>query len=100
MGVKSWEVSDAFWARVEALIPEPERDSTRTYKRARGAGRKRKPPRPGVRGYSVCITHRLSVEGLTQRGLRQCQLNSPLLPGVAEGRSIQETVGGWPIGVR
>jgi len=45
MGVKPWEVSDTFWARVEALIPESERDSTRTYKRAQGAGRKRKPPR-------------------------------------------------------
>jgi len=45
MAVKPWEVSDDFWARVEPLIPEPERDATKSYKRAQGAGRKRKPAR-------------------------------------------------------
>jgi transposase len=45
MGVKPWEVSDAFWARVEQLVPPPARDSGKTYGRAPGAGRKRKPAR-------------------------------------------------------
>jgi transposase len=45
MGTKPWEVSDEFWARVEPLIPEPARDAGKSYRRAPGAGRKRKPAR-------------------------------------------------------
>jgi len=42
----SWEVSDEFWSRVEPLLPPaPERNKTRQYARAAGAGRKRKDPR-------------------------------------------------------
>jgi transposase len=36
----SWEVSDAFWKRVEPLIPQPERDKEKTYRRKAGGGRK------------------------------------------------------------
>ena len=43
--LKSWEVSDEFWARVEPLIPKHERDESKTYKRREGAGRKRMSPR-------------------------------------------------------
>ena len=43
--IQSWEVSDAFWERVEPLIPEPQRDPNKTYKRKVGGGRKRMPPR-------------------------------------------------------
>lgn len=42
---KSWEVSDAFWAIVEPLVPAPKRDETRTYARKSGGGRKPLPPR-------------------------------------------------------
>ena len=45
MAVQSWEVSDAFWLRVEPLIPEFGRDENKTYKRRPGAGRKKKSPR-------------------------------------------------------
>jgi transposase len=45
MATKPWEVSDAFWARVEPLIPAPARVEGRAYKRAPGAGRKRMPAR-------------------------------------------------------
>ena len=38
--IQSWEVSDAFWERVNPLIPQPERDSERSYKRIAGGGRK------------------------------------------------------------
>lgn len=42
----SWEVSDAFWSRVEPLLaPPPGRDKTQHYARAAGAGRKRKDAR-------------------------------------------------------
>lgn len=38
--VKTWEVSDEFWARVEPLLPERKRDPNKVYKRAPGGGRK------------------------------------------------------------
>src|SRR5512137_530651 len=38
--VKSWEVSDSFWEKVEPLIPPPERDPEKAYKRKSGGGRK------------------------------------------------------------
>nr|WP_217704950.1 IS5 family transposase [Victivallis sp. Marseille-Q1083] len=40
MAMNSWEVSDAFWSKVEPLIPRARRDSNREYQRRRGAGRK------------------------------------------------------------
>jgi transposase len=43
--IKSWEVSDAFWAKVEPLIPEPQRCLDREYRRRAGGGRKPMPPR-------------------------------------------------------
>ncbi|OGH01501.1 MAG: transposase [Candidatus Lambdaproteobacteria bacterium RIFOXYD1_FULL_56_27] len=43
--VKSWEVSDAFWERVEPLIPKPERDPSKLYQRKAGGGRKPLPPK-------------------------------------------------------
>ncbi len=46
MGVKSWEVSDEFWSRVEPLIPaKPERDPAKEFIRKPGGGRKPKPAR-------------------------------------------------------
>jgi transposase len=38
-----WEVSDAFWAKVEPLVPRPQRDPKRVYRRRPGGGR---PPLP------------------------------------------------------
>ena len=44
--VQSWIVSDAFWARVEPLIPPRAPRSVRgTFTRKPGGGRKPKPPR-------------------------------------------------------
>ena len=43
--IKSWEVSDSFWERVEPLIPKPQRDPNKAYKRKSGGGRKPMPPR-------------------------------------------------------
>ena len=43
--IQSWEVSDAFWGKVEPLIPTPERDPNKTFKRRAGGGRKPIPPR-------------------------------------------------------
>ena len=43
--VQSWEVSDAFWEKVEPLIPPSERDTNKTYRRKPGGGRKPIPSR-------------------------------------------------------
>jgi transposase len=43
--IQSWEVSDAFWQKVEPWIPTPQRDPNREYQRKAGAGRKPLPPR-------------------------------------------------------
>ncbi len=41
----SWEVTDEFWARVEPLVPKPQRDPNKVYQRSAGAGRPPKPAR-------------------------------------------------------
>lgn len=41
----SWEVTDAFWQRVEPLVPKPARDPNKQYLRGAGAGRPPKAPR-------------------------------------------------------
>lgn len=38
--IKSWEISDAFWAKVEPLVPVRQRSKERAYQRAPGGGRK------------------------------------------------------------
>ena len=43
--IRSWEVSEEFWKRVEPLIPERERDQARTFRRRPGGGRKSIDPR-------------------------------------------------------
>lgn len=43
--VKSWEVTDEFWRRAEALLPVRKRCAGKVYARKPGAGRKPKDPR-------------------------------------------------------
>ncbi len=43
--VECWEVSDEFWERTQPLIPQPQRDRGKSYKRKPGAGRKPLPAR-------------------------------------------------------
>ena len=38
--IRSWEVSDAFWERVNPLLPKPGRDPKKKYRRKAGGGRK------------------------------------------------------------
>lgn len=38
--VRSWEVSEEFWTRVERLIPKRERDPSKVYQRKPGQGRR------------------------------------------------------------
>ena len=37
--IKTWEISDEFWALVEPLVPKKERDPNKVYKRKPGGGR-------------------------------------------------------------
>jgi transposase len=48
--LSSWEVSDAFWSRVEPLIPVKQRDPEKEYQRKPGAGRKPKAARTVFEG--------------------------------------------------
>ena len=48
--IQSWEVSDAFWERVNPLIPMPERNKEKSYKRITGGGRKPIPYRQVFEG--------------------------------------------------
>ncbi len=43
--IKSWEVSDSFWEKAEPLIPRPQRDPNKKYRRKSGGGRKPMPSR-------------------------------------------------------
>ena len=45
MRIQSWEVSDSFWSIVEPLIPSPQRNKDKQYKRKVGGGRKPIEPR-------------------------------------------------------
>jgi transposase len=45
MEIKSWEVSDKFWAIVEPLLPKPKRQDEKQYIRKVGGGRKPIEPR-------------------------------------------------------
>lgn len=48
--VRSWEVSDEFWGRVEPLIPARKRTNEGSYKRKPGGGRKPMDPRKTFEG--------------------------------------------------
>ena len=45
MKAKSWDVTDAFWKRAEALLPTRQRAAEHTYVRKAGGGRKPKDAR-------------------------------------------------------
>jgi transposase len=50
MKIKSWEVSDKFWAIAAPLIPKPERSREKEYQRKIGGGRKPIEPRKVFEG--------------------------------------------------
>ena len=43
--IRSWEVSDEFWKRVEPFVPTKEREAAKTFQRKLGGGRKAMPSR-------------------------------------------------------
>ena len=81
----SWEVTDAFWARVEPLVPKPQRDPNKLYKRSAGAGRPPEVSPLGVRGHRVCTAHGVSVESAAARALWQRQCGASEVHGLVQG---------------
>jgi transposase len=72
MKVKSWEVSDEFWAIVEPLIPVRKRDGEKLYKRKVGGGRKPIDPRKVFSGI-VYVLH----TGIQWKALPKVVFGSP-----------------------
>ena len=70
--VKSWEVSDSFWNVVEPLIPPPERDPNKEYKRKSGGGRK--PIRSRTIFEGIMFVLRTGCQG------KPCQKNGLAVP--------------------
>jgi transposase len=68
----SWNVSDAFWQKVESLIPAPQRDPNREYARKPGAGRKPLPPRQVFAGIVYVLR-----TGIQWKALPKERLGSP-----------------------
>src|SRR5579859_1673688 len=65
--LESWEVSDAFWKRVEPLIPQRRaRPTKRKYERKPGGWTQAEAAAAGVRSHCVRAAHGLPVEGLAQ----------------------------------
>lgn len=52
--LKTWEITDEFWAKVEPHIPVNTRDPSRSYRRKPGAGRK---PRYSDRLYFEAVVY-------------------------------------------
>jgi transposase len=73
--IKSWEVSDSFWDVVESLIPSPERDPNKAYKRKSGGGRKPIPSRTIFEGIMFVLRTGCPVASLAKRALWQPQFN-------------------------
>ncbi len=70
--VECWEVSDEFWAKVEPLIPRPQRDPHRKYQRKPGGGRKPLPPRQVFAGIVYVLR-----TGIQWNALSKEQFGSP-----------------------
>ena len=87
--IRSWEVSDEFWKRVEPLVPARERESA-----GRSGGSSVVAARPcppgGVRGYRLCAENRVSVEGLAQGTVWKCKLRTQVLPAMAQSRVLPD----------
>ncbi len=69
---QSWEVSDTFWEKVSPLVPSPERDPNKNYRRKSGGGRKPIEPRQ----IFEAIAHRLPMEGSAKGAVWQPKRNS------------------------
>jgi len=65
--MKSWTVSDAFWAKVEPFVPAFTRPTGRIYHRKPGAGHPPHASAAGVLCHRLCSAHGLPMEGAAVR---------------------------------
>src|SRR5208283_361265 len=86
--IRSWEVSDEFWKRVEPLIPKREREPSKPFRRKPGGGRKPMSERRSVRGYRFCTQDGLPVEVIAQGTVRECKLGAQVLSAVAQNGAL------------
>jgi transposase len=81
--VASWEVSDAFWQRVEPLVPErPGRVSKKKFQRKAGGGRKSKEARTVFAAVVYVLRTGCPWKALPKEALRQRQCDTQALPGM------------------
>jgi len=57
-GIKSWELTDEMWEKAEQLIPKPQREEGKAYRRKPGGGRKPMPPRRVLQNLFSVLTKR------------------------------------------
>jgi hypothetical protein len=91
--IRSWEVSDEFWKRVEPFIPKREREPSKAFRRKPGGGRKPMSERRSVRGYRLCAQDGLPVEVIAQGAVRECKLGAQVLSAVAQNRALPRPSG-------
>lgn len=67
--VRSWEVSDEFWSRVEPLRPAWKRPNEGSYKRKPGGGRKLMNPAKRLKASCSCFAQAASGKPFQRNGL-------------------------------
>ena len=70
--VECWQVSDEFWAKAAPLVPRPQRDAKKRYRRKPGGGRKPLPPRQVFEGIVYVLR-----TGIQWNALPKDQFGSP-----------------------
>ena len=86
--IRSWEVSEEFWKRVEPLIPKRERDQTRSFRRKPGAGRKPIDPRKVFEGIVYVLRTGCQWKALPKEQYGSASSRAPVLPGLAPLRFL------------
>jgi transposase len=69
--IKTWEISDAFWALIQPHVPLKERPADKVYRRKPGGGRKSAPPQY-FRGHRLRVAHRNHLERLAREKFGVC----------------------------
>ena len=96
MGAKSWEVTDAFWSRVEPLVPaRRERVPEKTFVRKPGGGRKPKPARVVFEAIVFVLR-----TGCQWKALPACQATPGIDPLATSGTDPPTRVDDWLMGPR
>ena len=80
--VESWVVTDAFWQRVEPLLPKRKIDNSKVYQRKPGAGRPPKPARQVFEAIVYVLRTGCQWISVAERAFWQCQRDPQALFGM------------------